>query len=131
MEKGRSVVRYLKALLIKFAMTFVILWLVLASFRVISFPSVFTASIVLTVVSFLIGDLLILPRFGNVVATMADLALTWFGIWVLAPILLGAFAPLGAASFMSAFFIAMGEILFHKYMKNQVFMDSAQVADEQ
>ncbi|MGF7088147.1 ABC-type thiamine/hydroxymethylpyrimidine transport system permease subunit [Kroppenstedtia sanguinis] len=123
--------RYLKALLIKFAMTFVILWLVLASFRVISFPSVFTASIVLTVVSFLIGDLLILPRFGNVVATMADLALTWFGIWVLAPILLGAFAPLGAASFMSAFFIAMGEILFHKYMKNQVFMDSAQVADEQ
>lgn len=75
-------VRVVKALLIKFAMTFVILWLVLASFRIVSFSSVITTSIVLTVVSFLIGDLLILPRLGNAVATMADLALTWFGIWV-------------------------------------------------
>lgn len=31
---------------------------------------------------------------------------------------------------MSAFFIAMGEILFHKYMKNQVFMDPVRVTDE-
>ncbi|QKI80551.1 YndM family protein [Kroppenstedtia eburnea] len=123
-------VRVVKALLIKFAMTFVILWLVLASFRIVSFSSVITTSIVLTVVSFLIGDLLILPRLGNAVATMADLALTWFGIWVLAPGLLGPLVPLGAASFMSAFFIAMGEILFHKYMKNQVFMDPVRVTDE-
>ncbi|GGA46814.1 hypothetical protein GCM10007416_19980 [Kroppenstedtia guangzhouensis] len=121
--------RYVTGLLIKFVMTVVISWLVLGAFFGISFPAILTASVVLTGVSFLIGDLLILPKFGNAVATIADLGLVWLGIWVLGSFLFEQAVSLGAASFMSAFFIAIGEILFHKYMKNQVLMDPAGAVD--
>ncbi len=73
----------------------------------------------LTGVAFVIGDLLILPYFGNWVATIADFGLAFFGIWVFGS-MLSLPISLGAFSVISAFLIAIGESFFHAYMNRYI-----------
>ena len=116
------------ALIIKFVMITAVLWLILGGFFNVGFGNIFLISIIMTGVAYLIGDLWILPQFGNVVATIADFGLVFAGVWALAAI----FEPttnFGWAAFFSAIIIAIGEIFFHMYVRNTVLNNPETTAD--
>ncbi|SFD65523.1 Protein of unknown function [Bacillus sp. 491mf] len=71
------------ALLIKYTAISAVLLMILGIFQGISIPRILFLSLVITGGSYLIGDLFILPKYGNMVATIVDLGLNFVGIWIL------------------------------------------------
>lgn len=121
---------HLKALIIKFVMCSAILLIVLSGFYGVSFANVLTISIILTGVSYIIGDLYLLPRFDNWVATIADFGLTFVGVWVLGAMLFARDVPLIASALLSALLIAAGEYFYHKYLESHVISHMDQRQDD-
>lgn len=111
-----------RALIIKFVMCAAVLWIILGLYG-FSFGNIVTTAVLLTGVSFIVGDLFILPRFGNTAATIADFILTFGMVWLLGAYLFGYTGPLGYVSFITAAVIAIGEALFHRYMEKAVLDD--------
>src|SRR5690625_3534318 len=111
---------HVKALIIKFIMCTAALWIVLSLFYGVSFGYVVWISLVLTVLSYSVGDLLILPNAGNAVATLADFGLTFLVVWLMGAYLFDPATPAALSAFFSAILIAVGEWLFHNYMKKTV-----------
>jgi hypothetical protein len=114
-----------KALIIKFIMVTAILWLILGGMFEVSIENIFIISILLTGVSYVVGDLYVLPKFGNTAATIADFGLAFAGIWVLGSLLFEQTDDLAGAALISAAVVAIGELFFHRYMKKQVLYNEA------
>lgn len=70
-----------KALVVKGVLTLVVLYLVLGIGYGASFGSVLLLTLFLGGISYLAGDLFILPKAKNLPATFADLVLTYFVVW--------------------------------------------------
>lgn len=108
---------HLKALGIKFLIQATVILAFLSIFEGASLANLFGLSLLITGLSYVIGDLVILPRFGNIVAVIADFGLISLAIWVLA----GMFADIPImAALASGLAIAVAEILFHTYMTENV-----------
>lgn len=112
--------KYIKVLLLKFIIMTIVLWVVLGLVFGISFVDILITSIVLTAVSFLIGDLYFLPKIGNVGAAMVDFVVALAGVWALGAFLFEEPVGLGTAALVSAFGSSLGELLVHWYMKTVV-----------
>ncbi|MDC3412027.1 YndM family protein [Terrihalobacillus insolitus] len=117
---------HVKALTIKFVMITAMLAIVLGLFYGVGFGDIVAIGLILTIAAYLIGDLLTLPALGNVSATLADFGLAFFGTWILGALFIEARIPLISASFISAIAIAVGEVFFHRYMKDHVLDDKRQ-----
>ncbi|MDQ0216224.1 hypothetical protein J2S13_002664 [Oikeobacillus pervagus] len=115
--------QHLKALLTKFIVWTIALWFILGVFFNVDFGDIVTISIILTLVSYAVGDLWILRRFGNATATVADFVLAYIGIWLIGGAIIEENISLGWASFISAVVLAVAEIFIHRYMVNNVFTD--------
>lgn len=115
---------HIKALLIKFVLCTAMLFVVLGLFFGVDFGEVLTISVVLTGASYFIGDLWILPKYGNVSATIADFGLAFIVLMLLGGAIIDDAIPLFAASLISAAAIAIGEAFFHNYMANQVLTNA-------
>ena len=113
--------KMIRPLILKFIMIMAVLWIVLGLYGV-SFINILLTSVVLTGVSF-IGDLFILPKIGNVAATIADFGLAFVMIWLLGSALFTPSIRIGMASLVSAAIITVGEYLFHKYLQKQIFTE--------
>ena len=120
---------HVKALIVKFVMTTVILAIVLGLFFRVDFGEYLSISLITTVAAYILGDLFILPRFGNTAATISDFILAYILIWAVGNGVIDEIIPLGWASFWSALIIAIGEIFFHRYMKNDVLDEEANRTD--
>ncbi|GIN12739.1 hypothetical protein J26TS2_26060 [Shouchella clausii] len=109
--------KHVKALAVKGIMTLVFLYVILGFGFGLSFWDVFVITIILGGITYWLGDILILPKITNIMATVADLGVAFFLIWLLgialAPIAPGTMA--GAAA-ISAIAIAVGEYFFHIYL---------------
>ena len=105
-----------RALIIKFIMITAVLWIVLGLYG-FTFGDILVSSVLITGVSYIIGDRIILPRFGNVVATIADFGLVFVMLWSFGSYLFEPQEGLGTASFISALIIGIGEALFHRYLE--------------
>lgn len=88
-------------LLIKYTTISAVLLMILGIFQNVSTPRLLLISFIITGAAYLIGDLFILPKYGNTVTTIADLGLSFLGVWILPYLLISAV-----------------EIFFHIYMKN-------------
>jgi hypothetical protein len=75
-------------------------------------------TVVIVVVSFVLGDLFLVPRIGNIGATIADFGLSFIIILFGVAIFHGMSFVLFLASFLSAFLIATGEAFFHYYVRS-------------
>lgn len=114
---------HIKAIAIKTVASFVLNFVILGLVFNYSFVNVLTLTLILGIVSYILGDLLLLPRTNNLTATISDLAiamlLTWF---YLANITYNE-----NNVFMASIFIAIGvalfEWFFHKYMIKNVLRD--------
>ncbi|WP_221567922.1 YndM family protein [Alkalihalobacillus sp. TS-13] len=122
--------KHVKALLIKFVMVTAVLWVVLGLFYGVSFNDILGISTFLTLAAYIIGDLWILPRFGNAVATIADFGLAYLGVWLLGGGYIEENIPLGLASLYAAIGITIGEYFFHRYMENEILPDQGQPENE-
>ncbi|WP_259415799.1 YndM family protein [Bacillus toyonensis] len=114
--------KHIVALLIKYTAITAVLLIILGIFQDISIPRILLISLLLTGAAYLIGDLFILPKYGNMIATIADFGLTFFGIWLLTSLFtdLDATRNIGLSSFIAALIIGGTEIFFHIYMKRLV-----------
>ncbi|EEK47210.1 DUF2512 family protein [Bacillus cereus ATCC 10876] len=114
--------KHFVALLIKYTAVTAVLLIILGIFQGISIPRVLLISLFLTGTAYLIGDLFILPKYGNAIATMADFGLSFFGIWLLTSLFtnLDSTRNIGFSSFLAAFIIGGIEVFFHIYMKKVV-----------
>ncbi|WP_017797553.1 YndM family protein [Oceanobacillus kimchii] len=112
--------KYVSAFLLKFILLFVTLWIILGLFFNVSLSDIITTSIILAVIAFA-GDMFILPKIGNVAAAVSDFALAYIGIWIIGTFLFEGTAPIMTAAFISAFFISITELLYHRYLRNFVF----------
>lgn len=123
--------RRITAFIIKFIMMTLVLWIVLDLYFNVSFGSILVASIILTTVTFLV-DIYLLPRIGNIMAAVGDFAIVYFGLWFIGRFILNeAFSLISItnAAFMSAFLILIGELVYHRYLRNVVF-ENVQDADK-
>jgi len=114
--------KHIVALLIKYTAITAVLLIILGIFQDISIPRVLLISLLLTGAAYLIGDLFILPKYGNMIATIADFGLSFFGIWFLTYLLTNSdfTRNIGFSSFIAALIIGGIEVFFHIYMKKVV-----------
>ncbi|WP_071461459.1 DUF2512 family protein [Bacillus massilinigeriensis] len=111
---------HFKAFAIKGVMTLVVLYLVLGLGFAASPGDLLVITMLLGLLSYIAGDLMILPKTSNLTATAADFLLAFFMIWGLGMILFENTNSLLAGSLFAAFLIAMGEWFFHSYMADKV-----------
>lgn len=111
---------YLKVLGIKFVAISITVLSIYGIFNFATLGNLIVISLLTTVVSFLVGDLLILRRSGNLVASIADFALSFATLWVLSTMFISVGAPIVTTSLLAAFFIACVEPFVHEYMLHTI-----------
>ncbi|WP_138419318.1 YndM family protein [Aquibacillus sediminis] len=114
--------RYTKALFLKFVMVTVVIGVVFSLFFGVNFGDIFITSLILTTFAFAV-DVFFLPRIGNVMATVGDFVVAFFGIWVLGGYFFEGVLPLVTTSFIAAIIITIGEAIYHRYLRNHVFVN--------
>jgi uncharacterized BrkB/YihY/UPF0761 family membrane protein len=116
--------RHLTAMAIKFISSLVLLYVILGLFFGMSFTNVFLITLALGIISYILGDMMILPRTSNTLATLADFGLAFLLIWIMSQNLTdgdNTFWP----SLIAALGVTLFEYFFHKYInKNVVNADS-------
>lgn len=115
--------KHIVSLLIKYTAISAVLLMILGIFQDVSIPRILLISLLITGTAYLIGDLFVLPKYGNMIATIADFGLSFLGIWVLTYFLTDLTRNIGFSIFWSAFLISVVEIFFHIYMKKAVLQE--------
>ncbi|SDK06707.1 YndM family protein [Sediminibacillus albus] len=121
---------HLRAFIIKFAVTGIVLYSILGIFYTATIGDIFLITLLVTGIAYLIGDLFILPRFGNLTASIADFGLAFASVWLLSAFFIGTDFPIVSASLFSALFISAAEVIFHMYMENRVLGDEEDAEQE-
>lgn len=114
--------KHFAALLIKFVMVAVVLEIVLNLMTYLTFTDILLISLAVTILSYIIGDLLILPASNNTVATVTDFGLALVTIYMFNFILNVRLISFWNA-LVAAVVIGVGEWFFHKYLANSVFTE--------
>lgn len=109
---------HLKALGIKFIVISIAVFSVLAIFYNATLINLFWTSVLITGITYLIGDLFILRRYGNVIATIADFPLAFLSLWIGGTIFIESGVPIVQASLFAAVFITLVEPFIHSFMIN-------------
>ncbi|MCY8976727.1 DUF2512 family protein [Bacillus atrophaeus] len=112
---------HVKALAIKGIMTIIVLYLVLGLGFNFTFGDTLLMTIVLGVISYLLGDLYVLPKWNNMIATVADFGLAFLVVWLMGMPLSMGLSPgmLALAALFAAIVMAIGEYFFHFYMMSK------------
>lgn len=117
--------KHIKPLAIKFISSLVLLSVILGLFFDMSFGNIFLITLVLSVVSYVIGDLFILRRTNNIIATVADLGLAFLVIRFMGDALAnGDNGDMFTMSLIAAIGVALFEYAFHKYVANRVLNEN-------
>lgn len=119
--------KHLRSLLIKFVLILAMTSVVFGFLYGVSFGDILTISLLLTMGAYLLGDMFILPAYGNTVATLADFGLAYFGSWLIGAMIIEQPIRIGVASFISAILIAAGEVFFHRYLMRNVLTETEQM----
>ena len=111
--------RHLTAVIMKFVALTAILYIALGVIMDTPVTDILIMGLVLTAVSYILGDLMILPAAGNSIAVLSDIVLATILLWVLGNAMDNSAGALVNALAVS-FFIGIGEWLFHNYMQEKV-----------
>jgi len=103
----------------KFGLTLIVLWIIGFLFD-LTFGEILLASIILTAVSFL-GDLFLLPKTGSILGTALDFILAFILIWVIAANLFVSVISYESYALISAIFLTLFEVFYHKLMQFEFF----------
>lgn len=115
---------HIKTLGIKLLITAFTIYTIYGIFANTGWLRLLGISLAVTGISYLIGDMLILRKFGNLTATISDFVLVFMFLFILGGLFLGPNVPLMTTSILSAFFIACSEPFVHGYVINQFSADA-------
>ncbi|HYE67280.1 MAG TPA: DUF2512 family protein [Anaerovoracaceae bacterium] len=111
--------KHITALVIKFVIITVVSEIILGIFTNLSIGEILLVSLTITVITYIIGDLLILSVFNNTVAAVGDAGLCWLIIY-----LSNYVWPIRSVSLLSALsaavIIGIGEIFLHMYIEENI-----------
>lgn len=110
---------HLKVLGIKFIVISIIVFSLFGILFNASLINLFWISLLVTGISYLIGDLFVLRKYGNVVASIVDFPLAFLSLWALGNLFIDIGMPTALLSLAGAFFIALCEPLIHAYMQDK------------
>lgn len=112
--------KHIWAIILKYLMVLIVLEIVLSLATALTIGEIAIISIAVTVLSYLVGDLLILSFSNNFVATVADAVLAFLTIYMF-----NFWSDYGVITVwdavISAVVLAVGEWFFHKYMVKVVY----------
>ncbi|MEG6616696.1 DUF2512 family protein [Peptococcaceae bacterium 1198_IL3148] len=103
------------ALIVKFIMTFLAAWIIFGVMLDNPLSHVLLLSALGTAINYLLGDLMVLPKFGNAVASVGDgvmAALTAYILDMLIPV----FETTFTALILFTLAVAAFEYFFHQYL---------------
>jgi len=103
------------ALLIKFLMTLVFGWLTFGLMDGNLLSWVLFVGVIGTVLNYLAGDLVVLPKFGNIVASVGDGVMGALVAYIIS-LLIPAFVVSLTSLVIFAILIAAGEFFFHQFL---------------
>lgn len=120
---------HVKALIMKFVMIAAVLLIVLTLLFDVPFMDTIWISLALTVVAYIMGDLMIFRKAGdrsdqnkrNAIATVSDIVVAFLVIWLMGEALVGNDVNIVTPAIISAIVIGGGEWFFHKYLDSSVF----------
>ncbi|MFS0644224.1 DUF2512 family protein [Siminovitchia sp. 179-K 8D1 HS] len=112
-----------RALLWKAIMVFPVVWIILSLFNTVTFWHSTLLGIVLLLLSYFLGDMMVLPKMGNITATLGDFVLSLIVIWG-GLNLLGYSEAFGEALFTSIV-LAIGEYFYHLWLERTQFRKPA------
>lgn len=135
-----------KAIIMKFVMITAVLLAILTGIYDVEFEKTLLISLVLTLIAYVLGDLMVFRKTGNgastnhagnnhsgdherhedhkkrnIMATIADIGLSFLVIWLLGDALIDNAEDIIQAALFSALVIGAGEWFFHKYLDKNVF----------
>lgn len=113
----------LTALAIKFIATFAALYVILGLIYGASFQSVVLLTVLIGIISYIIGDIVLLPRTNNVVATSIDFGLAFLIIWSIEAFgnVDDNYLTLFWASIFGGLGVAFFEYFFHIFMYRRFY----------
>ncbi|HLR80149.1 MAG TPA: DUF2512 family protein [Bacillota bacterium] len=114
---------HLKILGVKFLLIYFSVLALFELFEGATMGVILWMSILVTIISYVVGDLFILRQYNNLTASLADFGLTFISLWLLANMYIGGGSAIVVVSLLSAFFIACCEPFIHIHMENK-FMES-------
>ncbi|MED3623937.1 YndM family protein [Neobacillus thermocopriae] len=105
-------------LVVKFVACLVVLGIILGMFYDFSFGDVVLISAVLGLLSYFLGDLLLLRRSNNFIASAADFGLTFLVVWFMGRAITIE-DDLFSASLISAVAVTAFEYFFHRFLVHE------------
>lgn len=112
--------KHIYALVIKFLMVSIMLWIVLGLFTDLALGEILSMAAIITSIAYLVGDILVLSKFNNFTATISDIVLSCAIIYLYNYAFVEQRIGFWDA-FISAVLIGIGEWFFHIYMAKMVF----------
>ncbi|HHW92417.1 MAG TPA: DUF2512 family protein [Firmicutes bacterium] len=105
------------ALLVKLIMTFIFAMIAFGYVDKNMWSSIFWVALAGTVINYLVGDLLVLPSLGNIIASIGDGAMGALTAYIVS-MLLPAFQVSMTGLFLFGILVAIGEYFFHQYLRS-------------
>lgn len=112
--------RHLYAIGIKFILVGTVISSLFSVFFNASLANLLIMSIGIALVSYVIGDLVILPQLGNVIASIIDFGIYFLAVWTLSGLMIGIEQGITLASLAASYFLSLAEPLFHAYIIERV-----------
>ncbi|PWU66638.1 MULTISPECIES: YndM family protein [Gracilibacillus] len=110
---------HIKMMAVKFFISLALLYVILGIGYDVSFGNVFLITLVLGVLSYILGDRIILPRTNNTVATISDFVLSFVVIYLMTDALTVGDDVL-QATLISSIALTIFEYFFHKYVASNL-----------
>ena len=110
------------ALIIKLVMTFVASWIAVSLIAGNNWTWALIVAVLGTLVNYLLGDLYVLPNYGNIVASIADGVLAMVLLFLVDMATTGLRVN-GTAYLVLGVLIAAGEYFFHNYLIGSGIVD--------
>jgi hypothetical protein len=107
---------HLTVLLLKFVTCLVAFAVALDLFFDATMIDIVSFSLLVTIISYVIGDRIILPRLGNSNALVIDFFLTYTMVWIFGSVLLESYVQIGWGSLLSALLITGAEVIVHRIL---------------
>lgn len=103
------------AIIVKFLITLALAWAVFGLINNAAFGWILTLAVIATAVNYVVGDLLALPRYGNIVAAAGDGIMAAVVAAILHAVFPGVQAT-AASLVLFAVLIGVAEYFFHRYL---------------
>lgn len=117
-KRGGILLNKTLILILKLASAMIAFALALDLFFDATFADILSFSILVTAMSYLLGDRIILPRLGNRNALIADFFLVYASVWVFGSVLLNSYLQIAWGSVIAAGIITLSEVFVHRFLVN-------------